>query len=46
LKIIIQDDSLRLYLGQKAKALAEEKFSWEREATKYVGALTRLLPAR
>jgi glycosyltransferase involved in cell wall biosynthesis len=40
---LLQDTELRHALGRKAKALADRDFVWEKEAKRYVDAMTRLL---
>jgi len=39
---LINDDDTRVKLGQAAKALAEERFDWDRERAKYLGVYQRL----
>ena len=40
--ILIKDDNTRAERGRAAKALADERFDWERERAKYVAAYQRL----
>ena len=42
---LIQDDELRRARGAAAKAVADARFDWAREAQKYVAAYERLSPA-
>jgi len=39
---LLADERLRNDLGEKARALASERFDWNREAGKYVGVYERL----
>lgn len=41
---LIDDDALRQRKGREAKALADARFDWNREAQKYVSAYERLAP--
>ena len=41
---LIDDDKLRIARGRAAKALADEKFDWNRERAKYLAAYERLAP--
>ena len=41
---LIDDEDLRRRKGQDAKALADARFDWNREAQKYVAAYDRLTP--
>ena len=43
--VLINDDGARTQLGKAAKILAEERFDWARERTKYLGAYQRLTQA-
>ncbi len=43
---LLRDDQARLAAGQAARALAEERFDWDREAARYVGAYSRLHAGR
>jgi glycosyltransferase involved in cell wall biosynthesis len=40
---LIDDEKARTECGRAAKALANERFDWERERVKYVGAYERLM---
>ena len=40
---LINDDDIRAKRGRAAKALADERFDWERERAKYVAAYQRLM---
>jgi glycosyltransferase involved in cell wall biosynthesis len=41
---LIEDDALRVARGRAAKALADEKFDWNRERAKYLAAYARVAP--
>ena len=41
---LIDDDALRARKGLEAKALADARFDWSREAQRFVGAYERLAP--
>ena len=41
--VLIDNDQLRVERGHAAKALADEKFDWDRERTKYLAAYQRLV---
>ena len=40
---LIKNDDARIRCGAAAKALADERFSWERERRKYVAAYQQLI---